>query len=282
MHGNVDLPALGNFAFASRKLPEYMHFQQMICTRCDLVFSSPAPNTSWLHDNYRTAAFDAGLESAYAASTYEQEIRRWLPLLPSSLDSAKALDIGAGDGAFLVALKRLGFKQVLGIEPSAEPVRRAVPEVAACLLNEFFDPARFPAESQALVTCFQTLEHVPDPLSLCRSVRDLLLPGGMFVCVAHDFRAPLARLLGARSPIYDIEHLQLFSAASLGRLLEHSGYRGVDVHSLRNAYPLHYWLRLAPLPARLKSSLEAWARRSRTGRMVLSARVGNIVGTGIR
>ena len=44
----------------------------------------------------------------------------------------------------------------------------------------------------------------------------------MIVC--HDRRAPLNRALGARSPIMDIEHLQLFSQASARALLERTGF----------------------------------------------------------
>ena len=32
---------LGRFAFASRKLPEYMHWQLWECRRCDLLYADP-------------------------------------------------------------------------------------------------------------------------------------------------------------------------------------------------------------------------------------------------
>jgi hypothetical protein len=40
---NVDLSRLNAFAFASRKIPEYMHWRLVECRRCDLVYASPAP-----------------------------------------------------------------------------------------------------------------------------------------------------------------------------------------------------------------------------------------------
>jgi len=40
---NVDPAALGAFAFASRKLPEYMHFALVTCPTCDLLYTNPAP-----------------------------------------------------------------------------------------------------------------------------------------------------------------------------------------------------------------------------------------------
>ena len=96
--------------------------------------------------------------------------------------------------------------------------------------------------------------------------------------VVHDRRAALNRLLGTRSPIVDVEHLQLFCPPSLRALLEGAGYRDVSVSPITNTYPLSYWARLLPLPravrARVLDSL------GRLGRVEVGARVGNMVGIG--
>jgi hypothetical protein len=102
----------------------------------------------------------------------------------------------------------------------------------------------------------------------------------MIVC--HDRRAPLNRLLGMRSPIIDIEHLQLFSQASARSLLERAGFEGVEVRRIANRYPLHYWLKLAPLPRRLKGALVGGARRGSLRSLSLSLPVGNLSVTGFR
>ena len=57
----------------------------------------------------------------------------------------------------------------------------------------------------------------------------------MIVC--HDWRSRVNRALGRRSPIYDIEHVQLFSATSARELLERSGLADVRVRGIRNRYP---------------------------------------------
>ena len=279
MPEHVALNRLDGFAFASRKFPEYMHFRQVRCKNCDVVFASPVPDSSWVRSAYRDASFDAGSESACAAMSYGEVVKQILPSLP---ETHGALDIGAGDGAFLMELKALGFVHVMGVEPSVEPVRSAAPEIAPMIRNEFFSADNFQRESLDLVTCFQTLEHVEDPLELCRSVHGLLVRGGAFVTVAHDFRAPLARLFGRKSPIYDIEHLQLFSRTSLERLLSTAGFADVSVYGLCNAYPLHYWLRLAPLPSMVKQFLCRRARSSILGQRLIRAKVGNLIAIGYR
>ena len=98
----------------------------------------------------------------------------------------------------------------------------------------------------------------------------VLAPSGAMLIVCHDRRALSARILRRRSPIFDIEHVQLFSAEVFCVLLREAGFERVEVHPLRNRYPLRYWLQLAPLAARLKAavrvSLEAVRLDRQTGK----------------
>ena len=62
-----------------------------------------------------TASFDSGAESQLAAVTYTALLEPHLNTLPSR---KSALDIGAGDGAFVEQLLAQGFVEVVGVEPS--------------------------------------------------------------------------------------------------------------------------------------------------------------------
>src|SRR5207245_2817162 len=76
-----------------------------------------------------------------------------------------------------------------------------------------FEPGSFD-----LICCFQTMEHVSAPRALAESCWRLLRPGGLLSLVTHDYRAPINRLLGRRSPIIDVAHLQLYCRSSLTEL----------------------------------------------------------------
>lgn len=270
---NLDTDRLDAFAFASRKRPEYMHGRLVECRHCDLLFTDPAPTPETLAAAYRGAAYDSGEESRHAAQTYA----RFLPWVCARLPArARALDIGTGDGAFLRELLRAGFAQVCGLEPSAAPVAAADPEVRPHIRPAMFREGLFDAESFDLVTCFQTIEHVSDPLGLCREARRILKPGGMLFLVGHNRRAVSARVLGRKSPIFDIEHLQLFSPASLRRMLDEAGFAGVRVAPILNRYPVRYWARLFPFPQGIKGWLERRLRHSRLGRLTVPLPAGNL------
>jgi SAM-dependent methyltransferase len=267
-----DPDKLDEFAFASRKLPEYMHYRLNECSRCDSLYCSPLPTREALHGAYAEAAFDSGEEARYASQSYAA----LLPGIERQLgDKRGALDIGTGDGAFLEQLEQHGFTDIVGVEPSAAPVAQAKPHIRERIRQAPFDAGEFQPGSFSLVSCFQTLEHVDDPQSLCRSAFSLLREGGALFVVSHNRRALSARLLGRKSPIFDIEHLQLFSPRSIRYALERAGFQDIEVHTVVNRYPLHYWLKLMPFPPALKSQALKRLNGTRLGKLPVQLAAGN-------
>lgn len=271
----LDHGRLGAFAFSSRKLPEYMHYRLVVCPVCRLVYATPAPSVETLHLAYREAAYDSGEEAEYASATYGELLGRVLPELPAD---GGALDIGAGDGAFLRRLLAAGFDDVVGVEPSVAPVAAAASDVRGFLRIGPFRPEEFEPGRFRLVTVFQTLEHVADPLALCRAAHALLVDGGALIVVCHNRRAVVNRLLGRRSPIFDVEHLQLFCPVTLRRLLESAGFSDVRLLRVTNRYPLRYWVRLLPLPQVLKAAALKMVGRTGLGSFPVVLPAGNIAG----
>ncbi len=273
-HGErLDPARLDRFAFASRKLPELMHWRLVECSVCDLLFASPAPAGQALAAAYRDAGYDSREEAHYAASTYGALLREVVPRLPAE---GGALDIGAGDGAFLGVLRERGFDDLVGLEPSLAALAAADPEVRPLIRKDALRAEDFEARRFRLVSCLQTVEHLRDPLVAFRDAHEVLREGGALFVVCHDRRAFTNRLLGRRSPIYDIEHLQLFSPRSLRALLGRAGFQDVELRRFRNRYPLRYWLRLAPLGRRPKRGLIAALDRAGAGAVALTLPVGNL------
>lgn len=275
----VDAGRLDSFAFASRKNPELMHHRLVRCTGCDVVYANPAPPAAALDRAYADADFDSAVEAAHASRTYGTILDRILDRLPSR---AGALDVGTGDGSFLLELQRRGFTDVTGIEPSAAPVAAADPAVRPLIRHAPFTPDAVAAASLSLVTCFQTIEHLHDPMSFCTEVAGLLRPGGALLLVAHNRCSVSSRLLGERSPIFDVEHLQLFSPRSARTMLRRAGFTRVSSRVVVNRYPLTYWLRLSPLPSSVKTALIRLAAATPVGRLLIPLPAGNMAVVGFR
>jgi hypothetical protein len=98
--------------------------------------------------------------------------------------------------------------------------------------------------------------------------------------VTHDYAGVVNRVLGRRSPIIDIEHLQLFCRASLERLLHDAGVPPREIRALVNRYPMHYWLRLTPLPMGLKRVAAGLLGVTGLGRVRFGVNVGNLLAIG--
>jgi SAM-dependent methyltransferase len=273
----LDLSRLDGMSYASRKEPEYMSLRMVVCPGCDLLYAPRVPSRSFLDNAYAETEYDSDLEARYAAASYAESLRGLLGRLP---DRESALEIGSGNGAFLTHLREMGFSRVTGIEPSSKAANAAAPELRPLIRIESFDPANLPQAGFSLVVANQTLEHVEDPYRLLAALRGLLKPGGAVMIVSHNYRHWLMRLMGARSPIVDIEHLQIFSPGSLTQALIRSGFEAPRVESFQNRYPLHYWMRLAPMPRGMKRALHTWLRSGSGGWLGgagIRASVGNML-----
>ena len=274
---DYDPAKLDRYAFASRKIPEYMHYRLIHCPGCDLLYASPVPPPTSLATAYDEAAFDSAEEAGCAARTYGRLLQQFVARLPQR---GAALDVGTGDGAFLKELLKAGFQQVSGIEPSSAPIAAADPPIRPLIRHGIFREADYPPASLDLLTCFQTVEHLSDPTGLCASAMRLLQPGGALLLVGHNYRSASVRLMGLRSPVFDIEHLQIFSPASMAEMLRRTGFDQVEVLQVRNRYPLHYWLKLFPLPRAIKPRLIATLKAIGLGYLPLALPAGNIAAIG--
>jgi hypothetical protein len=115
VESTIDEGKLTASAFASRKVPEYMHSRIVECNLCGMLYANPVLRQEDLEDAYKDASFDSEVESRLAAITYRALLE---PHLGALSGRTSALDIGAGDGAFLEELLALGFTDIVGVEPS--------------------------------------------------------------------------------------------------------------------------------------------------------------------
>lgn len=276
---NIDRGKLSGFSYASRKSPEYMCHRLMQCPTCDLVYADQPPTQAELADAYHLADYDSSDEANDAASAYIKAIQ---PALQKLTSRESALEIGTGTGIFLEYLAQAGFRTLVGVEPSQAAISAAPDTRRGWIRQGIFDEDDFVPASFDLICCFMTLEHVHDPKMIAQAALRLLRPGGVFISVAHDYRGLVNRLLGKRSPIIDIEHMQLFSRRSLRYLFEEAGYFGVTVNAFTNWYSSRYWMRIAPLPLGIKRGLERLVTGIGAGRVKLGVNVGNLVAAGFK
>ena len=276
---NYNFDNLDGYAFASRKMPENMHYRLIECPSCDVLYANPLPVLKHLAESYHEADFDSSEEAHYAARTYAGHLSSIAKNIP---DTQGTIDIGTGDGAFLEELLKKGFTKVVGIEPSEAPIKASLPKIKPLIKKGLFNAKNFKKNSISLISCFQTIEHLYEPLNVCRDSYQILKKGGAFYIVCHNRRSLSRFILGMKSPIFDIEHLQLFSPKSAEALLKKAGYSQIVVKPLFNIYPLHYWLKLLPAPKNVKISLIKFLKIIKLGYLPIMIPAGNMAVIGYK
>lgn len=269
---NVSLSKISSYAYSSRKVPEYMHWDLYECEECSILYSDCPSNTEEIYEKYENADYDSSDEANDASNTYYKYLKQKMPDFPRN----KALDIGTGNGSYLLNLKNGGVKDVVGIEPSREPIKHADSLVKEYIKNIPFQAGIFGNGEFDMVSLFQTVEHIPEPISIFREVRRILVEGGYFYVICHDYCSLVNRFLGMKSPIYDIEHLQILSKKSIVRLMKKSGFKDVKVFTVKNRYPLKYWVRLFPIPLVIKKRIMDYLNKYRIGKLMIGINVGNV------
>jgi C-methyltransferase C-terminal domain/Putative zinc binding domain/Methyltransferase domain len=137
------------------------------------------------------------------------------------------LDIGSNDGTLLGSYAN-GRLRRIGIDPTAAKFADFYPQDAV-VAADFFSAARFRELSDAsarIVTSIAMFYDLEDPVSFARDVRDCLAADGVW----HFEQAYMPAML--RSTAYDAvchEHLEYYSLATVGRILEEAGLEMVEV-----------------------------------------------------
>lgn len=133
------------------------------------------------------------------------------------------LDVGCNTGETLVALRELGHAAV-GLEPN--------PYAAAIARERGFEVIEQPVGGAALpgghfgtVLLSHVLEHVRDPESVLRSLRQSLRPDGVAVVAVPNARSAWRSLFGPDWIHWHVPfHLHHFSPESLGRFCARAGF----------------------------------------------------------
>jgi len=89
------------------------------------------------------------------------------------------LDIGCKDGSFLICAKENGWEITVGLEPKKELYKKAIIMLPECYHGRFPD-AELSFEKYNVITCWDILNKIKDPVSFIKKVRSLMFDNSMF------------------------------------------------------------------------------------------------------
>jgi len=217
-------------------------FSYVRCAKCGLVQMNPQPLEAEIRRRYDDRSGEeylsyelANEESFLTLALLALKDARFdeieTELLANSVGVAsnlpakppRLLDIGCATGSLLAHLRERGW-ETTGVEvsgPQAEYGRR---QRNLDVRNLPLEENRFLAASFNVVLASHLMEHLNAPAALVAEVCRILAPGGRFFVTTPNISGFQARLFRGRwrSAIFD--HLYLFSAKTLSRLLEEKGF----------------------------------------------------------
>jgi SAM-dependent methyltransferase len=136
----------------------------------------------------------------------------------------KLLDVGCALGDFLLEAKAAGW-EVEGVEISAFAAQRAR-ERGLHVSTGRLEDLGLPEASFDVITLYDAIEHMTDPVATMAAVRRLLVPGGILHLVTPNVGGLQARVLGRYWYHYKPgEHLFYFAPKTLRTTIERAGLR---------------------------------------------------------
>ncbi len=134
------------------------------------------------------------------------------------------LDVGCSIGVFASAAKARGY-QVRGVELAEETARYAQATFGLDVFCGTLEEAHYPDQSFDVVTLWDVLEHVGNPIGLLCETRRILKDGGLLVVQCPNVRSKMASIGGERWIWWTVpDHLTHFDPNTMTRLLRRCGF----------------------------------------------------------
>ena len=105
------------------------------------------------------------------------------------------------------------------------------------------DLSAVPDRSVGLAVMVHVLDHLLEPAAMLGQIHAKLRPGGTLLIVTHNEASLLRKVLGTRWPPFCLQHPEIYSPASITRLVTRAGYDGVEVRPSKNYFPVDFLVR---------------------------------------
>lgn len=182
-------------------------------------------------------------QSSARYKTYKIALKQLDKVYPPEA-TTKYLDLSCYYGFFVDTLVKSG-REALGVDICSQIIEKA---------NEKFEgrrlysarveawPAIFPKESFDVLTSWDAIEHVDDPIRYLMSSNQLLKRKGILALSTMNYDSRFAKMLGTRWPWLMPMHLFYFTPKSIVSILEKSGFEIISIDTYPHVITLGYLL----------------------------------------
>lgn len=171
--------------------------------------------------------------ASFIARVYRPYMGRVVPFVPDG----RLLDVGCGSGGFLAWMEAfdVGWR-LRGIDLSEVACDRARLSGLACTSGTLESHA-FEPESFDVVTLWNVLEHLHDPVATIQEISRILRPGGAVSLVVPTLSSAQFQRFGDDWWVLQLpQHLVFFDPLTLSRVLTTAGLAVQEIRPRRYTY----------------------------------------------
>jgi 2-polyprenyl-3-methyl-5-hydroxy-6-metoxy-1,4-benzoquinol methylase len=229
-------------------------FRLVVCPECGLIRQNPRLVWSSLKQYYPESfcSFAPAVEaepSLWRRLDRRYGMWKWLRAVERYQPGGRLLDVGCGTGIFLAEAQRTGRWQVTGVEPSQAAADYARLVLKLPVLNGALAEVEsdLPSASFDVVTLWNVLEHLPEPITDLRRIHRLLRPGGWLIAMIPNVESLAARVFGPYWLGWELpRHLYLFPRQTLQHILISLGLKPIRWQCFSSSYftlahSLEFW-----------------------------------------
>jgi len=211
-------------------------FHIVKCRQCGLVYVNPRYRPQQLQEIYTEEYYDHdGINNGLEFFGYDNYVEdeenikitfaKRLDTIERYANKGHLLDVGCATGFFLDLARSRGWR-VVGSEVSEFTVRYARHTLGLDVRLGTLRQLGFEDQAFDVVTMWDVIEHVPDPLAELREVRRILRDGGVLSIITPDVGSLVARVLGTRWEEFRRvrEHVYFFSQRTMRETLRKAGF----------------------------------------------------------
>ena len=206
-----------------RDIVPFAAYEVFACPECGMVYAGNMEVSMELGEYYAKMSRYEGKSFVLSPKVQGLYAREAEFLAQHVSREAKILDVGCAFGGLLGELRKKGFTNLYGLEPSAENAHYAKEHFGAIVHQGGLGMGTHLEETFDLVILSAVLEHLLDLHAAVRELKSYLRPGGrLFFVVPELADFPHHRDLYQE---FSIEHINYFSIPALKNLMRPFGFR---------------------------------------------------------
>jgi len=237
------------------------------CVECSLVYQNPRPTPAEIGEHYPpeyVSYVDHASEkkrSWLLQQAIEYGFRKRQRFITRHKKGGSLLDIGCAAGTFILGMRDLKNWQVAGVELSEDVAAMARERYDLNVFSGTLENAAFEDEQFDVVTMWDVLEHVHDPIATLNEIHRILKPDGLLLTRVPNLACWDVALFGNCWAGYDApRHLYIFTPQTLKETLAKAGFHAFENSSGSASYmtfvlSVKFWLTAKGVSEQTKSLL---------------------------